>query len=75
MKLALSVGSTYDVAKPLRGLKIHYWRTPRLRAPLNISEILVYSSNIGSAEVAEAISAQTQRLFLEKLGLLDYLPA
>jgi cell division protein FtsI (penicillin-binding protein 3) len=35
---------------------------------------MVYSSNIGSARIAEAIGAETQRAYMDKLGLLDRLP-
>jgi cell division protein FtsI (penicillin-binding protein 3) len=38
-----------------------------------VPEILVYSSNIGSALMAEAVGADTQRAYMEKLGLLDRL--
>ena len=71
---AVQLSQTYDVAKPLRVSKFTINDYHVYERPLNISEILVYSSNIGSAKMAEAIGAQTQRLFLEKLGLLDYLP-
>ena len=37
---------------------------------LNLSEVLVYSSNIGSAKVAEDIGPVLQRSYMEKLGLL-----
>ena len=46
---------------------------PRNR-PLNVPEILVYSSNIGSARIAREIGATTQRAYMDKLGLLDRLP-
>ena len=35
---------------------------------------MVYSSNIGSARIAEEIGAETQRAYMDKLGLLDRLP-
>ncbi len=34
---------------------------------LSLSEVLVYSSNIGSARIAEAIGAPTQRAYMERL--------
>ena len=46
---------------------------PRDR-PLNVPEIMVYSSNIGSARIAEEIGVETQRIYMDKLGLLDRLP-
>jgi cell division protein FtsI (penicillin-binding protein 3) len=62
------------VAKPLRVARFTINDFHVYKRPLSISEILVYSSNIGSAKMAEAIGPQTQRLFMEKLGLLDHLP-
>jgi cell division protein FtsI (penicillin-binding protein 3) len=64
----------YNVAKPLRVARFTINDFHVHKEPLNISEILVYSSNIGSAKMAEEIGAETQRTYMEKLGLLDYLP-
>ena len=66
-----SLGSSYDVSKPMyvSGFPIRDYR-PRNRA-LNLSEVLVYSSNIGSAKIAEAIGPVLQRSYMEKLGLLN----
>ena len=50
-----SLGSSYDVSKPLR--------VSRFR-------IRVYSSNIGSARIAEDIGATAQKAFMYRLGLL-----
>ncbi len=71
---AVHLGQTYDVAKPLRVARFTINDFHIFERPLNISEILVYSSNIGSAKMAEAVGPQMQRQFMEKLGLLDYLP-
>ena len=37
---------------------------------LTIPEVLIYSSNIGSAKIALAMGAEQQRAFLERFGLL-----
>lgn len=68
---AASLVSSYDVSKPLRisGYSIRDFH-PRKRA-LNLSEVLVYSSNIGSAKIAEAIGPEIQQSYMEKLGLLN----
>ncbi len=65
-----SLGSSYDVSKPLyiSGFPISDYH-PYDRS-LNLSEVLVYSSNIGSAKVAEDIGPVLQRSYMEKLGLL-----
>jgi len=69
-----SLGQRYNVAKPLRVSRFTINDFHVYKRPLNISEILVYSSNIGSAKMAEEIGPKTQRAFMDKLGLLDYLP-
>ncbi len=71
---SVQMGERYDVAKPLHVASFTINDFHVFKRPLNISEILVYSSNIGSAKMAEAIGPTRQRLFMEKLGLLDYLP-
>ena len=74
--IALEAGSagltsTYDVTRPLRvgSFPIRDYH-PHNRF-LNLSEVLVYSSNIGSARIAEDIGPEIQRGFMDKLGLLD----
>ena len=77
--IALEAGSadltsTYDVTRPLRvgGFPIRDYH-PHDRF-LNLSEVLVYSSNIGSARIAEDIGPNIQRSYMDKLGLLHALP-
>jgi len=41
---------------------------------LTVPEVLVHSSNIASAQIAEEIGAETQRRYFKALGLLDPLP-
>ena len=64
----------YEVAKPIRvgGHSIRDY--PPFKRPLNVAEILIYSSNIGSAHMADQIGPEVQRAYLDKLGLLDRLP-
>jgi cell division protein FtsI (penicillin-binding protein 3) len=71
---AVQLGQRYNVGQPLRVARFTINDYHTYHRPLNISEILVYSSNIGSAKMAEAIGPKTQRAFMDKLGLLDYLP-
>ena len=71
---AANINQRFEVAKPLRISRFTITDyKPRVR-PLNVPEIMVYSSNIGSARIAEAIGADTQRAYMDKLGLLDRLP-
>ena len=41
---------------------------------LSVPEIFMYSSNIGTAKIAQEIGGERQRAYLEKLGMLDRLP-
>ncbi len=41
---------------------------------LSLSEVVVQSSNVGTARVAQKIGAERQQAFLRKLGLLERLP-
>ncbi len=77
--MALESGTTtldrrYEVAKPLRigghrirDYKVYDW-------PLTVPEILVLSSNIGSARMAAEIGAEIQKTYLRRLGMFDRLP-
>jgi cell division protein FtsI (penicillin-binding protein 3) len=76
--MALQAGTTtinrrYEVAKPLRigghrisDFHVYDW-------PLTVPEILVLSSNIGSARMAAEIGAETQQAYLRRLGMFERL--
>ena len=63
--------SSFDVTKPLRVARHMIRDYHPVKRPLNLSEVLVYSSNIGSAKVAEAFGPQVQKDYMGKLGLLE----
>ena len=68
---AVTVDEEFDVATPLNlhGFSIRdYWPQERM---LNIPEIVVYSSNVGSAKIASKIPISIQKEFLKELGLAD----
>jgi len=76
--MALQAGTTtvnrrYEVAKPLRigghrisDFHVYDW-------PLTVPEILVLSSNIGSARMAAELGAETQQAYLRRLGMFERL--
>ena len=77
--MALQAGTTtlnrrYEVAKPLRigGHRINDFHV--YDWPLTVPEILVLSSNIGSAQMAAEIGAETQQAYLRRLGMFEQLP-
>jgi cell division protein FtsI (penicillin-binding protein 3) len=42
--------------------------------PLSVPEVLIYSSNVGTARLAERMGRTTQERFLRRLGLMDRAP-
>ena len=70
---AATTNQRFEVSKPMRVSRFTITDYHPHNKPLNVPEILIYSSNIGSARMAEAIGAETQRAFMDKLGLLDRL--
>ena len=71
---AAKINQRFDVGKPMRISRFTITDYKPRNRPLNVPEIMVYSSNIGSARIAKEIGAETQRAYMDKLGLLDRLP-
>ena len=69
----INENEVFDVSSPLRISS----RTIRDYHPLNyaisIPEVVVHSSNIGSAKIAEKFGSSTQLKYLKSLGLMDKL--
>jgi cell division protein FtsI (penicillin-binding protein 3) len=70
---ASTIDQRYEVSKPLRISRFTITDYHPYTRPLNVPEILVYSSNIGSALMADAVGADTQRAYMQRLGLLNRL--
>ncbi len=62
--------SQFEVSKPIRVARHSIRDYHPYQRKLNLSEVLVFSSNIGSAKIAESYGPQVQKSYLEKLGLL-----
>ena len=74
--MALDSGSTsmsggYDASRPLRVSRFTISDYHPKKRWLSTPEILVYSSNIGSALMALDIGTTLQRQYLQRLGLLE----
>jgi len=67
----IGLNSTFDASKPMRigGFTINDFHGKR--RVLSVPEIFIYSSNIGTAKMAEVIGVEGHRAFLKKAGLLD----
>ncbi|MFL2830915.1 MAG: peptidoglycan D,D-transpeptidase FtsI family protein [Candidatus Puniceispirillales bacterium] len=63
----------FDVSIPLRVSSRTIRDFHPLNYRLNIPEVIVHSSNIGSAKIAEKFGTSTQLKYLKSLGLMDKL--
>ncbi|GEO81818.1 peptidoglycan D,D-transpeptidase FtsI family protein [Pararhodospirillum oryzae] len=76
--LALDAGlpltDTFDAAKPIRIARFTITDFHPERRALSIPEILMHSSNIGSARMAMVVGPERQQAFLKRMGLLDPIP-
>jgi len=63
----------FDVSRPLKISSRTIKDFHPLNYHLNIPEVIVHSSNIGSAKIAEKFGTSTQLKYLKSLGLMDKL--
>ncbi len=63
----------FDVSTPLKVSSRTIRDFHPLNYRLNIPEVIVHSSNIGSAKIAKKIGTSTQLKYLKSLGLMDRL--
>lgn len=66
----VGLGDSYDATRPLRIASYTINDDHPKGRVLSIPEIFAYSSNIGSAQLADQIGGEAQRVFLGALGLL-----
>jgi cell division protein FtsI (penicillin-binding protein 3) len=67
---AIGIDDSVDASRPLRigGFTISDYH-PENR-PLTVSEVIMYSSNIGAALIAERMGTERQKRFLDSVGML-----
>lgn len=70
----VTLNSGYDASEPLRIGKYTITDYHAKNRWLSVSEIFKYSSNIGSARMANDVGAERQRDYLGRLGLLTRAP-
>lgn len=63
--------TTYDATRPLNFGRFTIRDFHGKRRILTVPEIFIYSSNIGSARMADAVGIDGHRNFMKRLGLLD----
>lgn len=68
---AVRMTGGFDATRPIRVSR--YWIRDHgaKRRWLSVPEIFIYSSNIGSAQMAMAVGAERQRAFMGRFGLLS----
>lgn len=66
----IHLNDSYDTVKPVRIARFTIRDSHPEDRWLNVAEILVHSSNIGSARMAQQLGTEAQRTFLGQLGLL-----
>ena len=69
----IKLTDTFEVNSPIKIGKFTIDDYYPLEGPLSIREIIVNSSNIGTAKVAEVIGSNVLKKYLEKFGLLEKL--
>ncbi|MCZ4279299.1 penicillin-binding protein 2 [Kiloniella laminariae] len=65
-----SVYDGYDVSKPIRISRFSITDYKPMKRWLSVPEILIYSSNIGTVQMALEVGTESQRKYLSNFGLL-----
>ena len=67
----VKLGDSFDATKPIRIARHTINDFHAKRRWLSVPEVFIYSSNIGTAKMADVVGVDGHRDFLAKLGLLD----
>jgi len=67
----VGISDGYDTSEPIKAARFTINDLHGKKRWLSIPEILVYSSNIGTAKMALDIGADRQKSYLRKFGMLD----
>ena len=70
----VSPSGGYDASKPIKISRFQIDDYHGKNRWLSVTEILIYSSNIGAAKMALDVGGRTQQAYLDKLGMLRTLP-
>lgn len=68
---AATLASRFDASKPIRFGRFTINDFHGKGRVLSVPEIFIYSSNIGTAKMADAVGIDEHRAFLKRLGLID----
>jgi cell division protein FtsI (penicillin-binding protein 3) len=67
----VNLQSTFDARRPIQIARFTINDFHGKRKVLTVPEIFIYSSNIGTAKMADVVGTEGHREFLHKIGLLD----
>ena len=67
----VNLRSRFDARKPLRIGRFTINDFHGKRRVLSVPEVFIYSSNIGTAKMADVVGIEGHRAFLKRMGLLD----
>jgi len=67
----VTLRSRFDARKPLKVGRFRISDFHGKKRILSVPEVFIYSSNIGTAKMAEVVGIEGQKAFLTRLGLLD----
>lgn len=68
---AVDINAGYDASKPIRISRFTISDYHPENRWLTVPEIIIHSSNIGSAKMAVDIGSERQRAYMRRLGMLD----
>lgn len=68
---AVRLDTMFDISKPIRIGRFTIHDFKRREGVFSVKDIFKFSSNIGSAKIADKIGKERQQAFLKKLGLFD----
>jgi len=68
---AADINSIYDATEPLKAARFVIRDYHGKKRPLSLPEVIVYSSNIGSAKMALDVGTLRQQQYLKRFGLLQ----
>ncbi|WP_036483889.1 peptidoglycan D,D-transpeptidase FtsI family protein [Nitratireductor basaltis] len=67
----VSINDSFDATRPLRFGRFTINDFHGKRRVLSVPEVFIYSSNIGTAKMADVVGIEGHREFLKRIGLLD----
>jgi cell division protein FtsI (penicillin-binding protein 3) len=68
---AVTLKSKFDASRPIQIARFTINDFHGKRRVLTVPEIFIYSSNIGTAKMADAVGTDNHKAFLHRIGLLD----